>query len=161
MLRHTVFKITRNVTSVRTVNTVAQDLSPEALAQQEFSYSKVQLLGRVGQDPKLVGLYQETALFHVFVNYHPSQLSETEPDLFGDVLRSRANWFTVFATKPSLKTYVMESVRKRTRVLCIGSLSRDAERNVFTVKLNDLILIDTPRLELNKRGTAGKRKSTS
>ena len=109
------FQITGNVAAVRTVKTLAQDPSPVDLVHREFctsfvwfvsrnlqrnlflAYCKVQLLGRVGSDPKLVGLHRNAALFNVFVNYRPTQLSKTKPNILGETIVSRGNDYKMYS----------------------------------------------------------------
>eukprot|EP00795_Rhopilema_esculentum_P005182 gene5183-315_t len=96
-------------------------MSASSPAQTEKCLNSVQLLGRVGQDPKVAGRSRKVVQFSMAttVYYQPSgEQGFASPG----GLESKTSWHNIAVFRPYLQEKVENYVKKGSRVLVQGSL---------------------------------------
>ncbi|RDD41141.1 Single-stranded DNA-binding protein, mitochondrial [Trichoplax sp. H2] len=111
------------------------------------SINHVQLLGNVGNDP--VKVDDKSVRFSVATNRSWFVKNEDSGHL-----TTKTEWHSIFAYKPALQNYIMQTVTKGQRVLLNGRLSYgrfvDSEgrpRSSAYIVLDDLIALSFPKAE--------------
>ncbi|XP_019851869.1 PREDICTED: single-stranded DNA-binding protein, mitochondrial-like isoform X2 [Amphimedon queenslandica] len=161
MFRQTLFKVSNVASSIRTLKTAP-------VLSIEKSFCKVQLLGRIGADPKIISTgNREVVLFNVAVNIMAKKLDpagETS-DPEADNIHQYTHWHAVVVRRPTLQTHVLKNFFKGTRVLCNGVLAlktqEGSNRPSYTVVLDEITNLGHPSQRQNLSESSEDKNESS